>query len=156
MENLISSLNNALEIAELRRQLQHVTGDFHNVSIERFVNRKSSLIQSWAQEHGITFFSCNAGTDTSVVYKTNAFGILEPHEADAEVMAEQLLFNDIAHLLDKERVIIYLPNYHYATPANKKVFDRLMNTHCLKDPQTGNDVLWESLLFIVMDNEVLG
>ena len=156
MQKVIRDLDSALDIAELRKSMKHVVGDYVNVSIDNFVNRKSFVVRDWAERHGISFCCYSPDSDTTVIYQSNAFGIIEGRSADPDTVAEQLFFSAVEHLLDKDRVVVYFPRYYYATPSNKKVIEHLMNTHSLVNPKTGKEFLWENLLFVVVDNEKLG
>lgn len=148
---LCSELRHALDIYEAKNNGFDFYGDYPAVMISGMTGSgKTSITKAWAKDNNITLIACDLSLPTDTIYESDDFEIMMPKKVDDELsLAKQLLYSTLKNYKDTERTVLFLDDYHRATPVNIKAIDEVIAKHSITDPISGDKLELPHLLFTV-------
>lgn len=151
MSRIEAMLDDALFTITTAREIDAMLDQWPNVLISGLTGSgKTSITKQWAEDKGILLAPYDLSYDVTKVYAEDKGGILRPEPAEDPVsVAKKLIFDTLISYKDRGDFILFLDDYHRATKENLEAVFYTMDTHNIVNPETGEEVHLDNLLFAV-------
>ncbi len=151
MNRIEAMLEDALFTITTAREINAIVDQWPNVMIEGLTGSgKTAITEQWAQDRGIILAPYNLSQDVTTIYEEDAGGILRRKRAEDPIaVAKQFIYDTLIQYKDGGDFILFLDDYHRATPENLEAIYYTMDYHKIVNPATGEEVELKNMLFTV-------